>query len=225
VSDVDDISAKLAEARPWFESWRSPSEFADRYGELRPIADASFQFNRGEAKWLLEAWIIAKFGRLRGFSKIKLNRVDPPDAFVLSEAFEIPIEITEVLEPGRQRGREYRLGESGLTEDPVENWVSRADKLPLALETGVGKKQKKQYSKDTELLVYLNINEFGIRQVEIEAEIKSILVRPTTPFFKIHVLWKEKLFDSSGGMISDPEVMIDEDMGDDEEIFRAVTSN
>jgi hypothetical protein len=222
MNDIDAISSTLADARPWFEEWRSPLEFERRYREVRQRIDSNFQFNRGEAKWLLEVWLISKFGRLHEFSKIRLNRADPPDAFVISASSTTPIEMTEVIEPGRQRGLEYQPGGPNLVEDPVEDWVSRAEKIPPALQKGIKKKQQKQYTSDTELLVYLNINELGIRQREIELAIKSTLSKSTRPFSKIHVLWKEKLFDSTGRTIRDPNALVDEDMGDDDEIFRSV---
>jgi hypothetical protein len=155
-----DISSKLSEARPWFEGWRSPLEFEHRYREVRSVVTPNFQFNRHEAKWLLEAWLLSKFGRLKGVSKIKLNRSDPPDGFVIIGDMQIPIEMTETLEPGRVRGREYRPGTPDIEFDPGENWIARANKIPMALQKQIQKKQQKQYSPQTELLIYLNINEF-----------------------------------------------------------------
>lgn len=217
-----DVSSKLGDARPWFESWRSPLEFEHRYREVRSAVTPNFQFNRHEAKWLLEAWLLSKFGRLKEASKIKLNRSDPPDGFVLIGDTELPIEMTEIIEPGRIRGREYQSVTPDIEYDPGENWVASANKIPMALQKQIQKKQQKQYSPRTELLVYLNINEFGIRQKEIEAAINSTLSKSTKPFSKIHVMWKEKLFDSDGCVIKDPSAFLDEDTDDDEEIFQSV---
>jgi hypothetical protein len=49
-----------------------------------------------------------------------------------------------------------------------------------------------------------------------------MLSRPTKPFSKIHIMWKEKLFDSDGCVIKDTSAIFDEDAGDDKEIFRSV---
>jgi len=222
MTDAETVTRMLVAARPWFEEWRSPVDFESRRREIRRAVDASFQFNRGEAKWLLEAWLISKFGRLKNLPKVKLNRSDPPDAFVQIGDSSTPIEITEILEPGRLRGLEYRPGAPEVEEDPVEDWVRRADQIPSALLSGIRKKTAKAYPPNTQLLVYLNIGEWGIRQRETEAAIKSILSNPTAPFSKIYILWNVKLFDSCGVEIRDPAVAEEDVADDDVEIFRSV---
>lgn len=82
--------------------------------------------------------------------------------------------------------------------DPGENWVSRANAIPEALTREIAKKKRKSYPDQTELFVYLNISEYGIRQRKIEVYIRSELSKEPAPFSAIHVKWKEKVFSSSG---------------------------
>ena len=218
------LSQFLAESRPWFEELRSPTEFEQRRAEIRRIVDGNFQFNRTDAKWLLEAWLVSQYARILGATQVQLNRIDPPDAFVVVENMVIPIEMTEVIEPGRKRGLEYRPEAPTVQMDPVEKWVERADKIPAALREGIERKLAKKYPVGTRLLVYLNIGEWGIRQQAIESEINSLLTIFSDGFSGIDVLWKRKLFGSDREVLIDIEASTDEEDWDDEELFHATVN-
>jgi Protein of unknown function (DUF2384) len=72
--------------------------------------------------------------------------------------------------PGRRRGDEYRQADlSAIKDDPVEQWIARVEQVPVALAATIGTKVEKRYGSCVSLLVYLNIDEFGIRQADIEA--------------------------------------------------------
>ena len=57
-------------------------------------------------------------------------------------------EMTEADVPERRRGQEYKEAAKQRCpkDDPVENWVARADKVPEALKLAAEKKAKKGYS-------------------------------------------------------------------------------
>ena len=105
--------------------------------------------------------------------------------------------------------------------DPYENWVRRANAIPTALADGIKKKKGKLYPQSTELFVYLNIGEYGIRQKEIEAVIRALLAEPVVPFAAIHVRWKEKIYSDNGATCVDENVLADEDI-DDEFIWNSI---
>lgn len=116
------------------------------------------------------------------------------------------------MEPGRKIAEEYRSRDRAVEHDPVENWVARADKIVPALRSSILKKTRKHYSIHPELLVYLNIDEWGIRQREIETQIANVLADDTKPFSAISVLWKGKVFSSSGEVFGSEDVgMFEED--------------
>lgn len=167
-------------------------------------------------------WILAKCAKLKGLDTIRLSDVDPPDAFCRSDGVEKPIEITEVLEPGRRRGLELKPGMPTIWSDPVENWVERATAIPNALASRLQSKKAKEYPFGTELFVYLNIDEWGIRQLEIEGEIRSQLSSSCQPFGAIYVLWKDKLFGSAGGYWQSTTEDIEVDI-DDQEFWEFAT--
>lgn len=218
------VIAKLVEAQRWFECWRATSEFSNRYWTIRRLASPRIEFTRREAKWLLEAYLLLKFAKLKHLKRIRLNRNDPPDAYYADHHRVVPIEITEVLEPGRRRGNEYPDDEPRVEDDPVEDWFKRAGSIPGALSDGLNKKKRKKYAAETELLIYLNISEWGIEQTAIEHQIRYTLSLSTEPFSKIHILWKGKLFSSDGAISNDPDPF-DNDVGDDAEIFQAAFDN
>ena len=102
------------------------------------------------------------------------------------------LEVTIALVPGRRLGAEYRF--PGKTElDHVDNWVEHAALIPAALDKAIADKVAKRYGSPTSLLVYLNINEVGIRQAETEAAIAEIKNRYAASFAALYVLWKDKL--------------------------------
>jgi hypothetical protein len=77
--------------------------------------------------------------------------------------------------------------------DPVQNWVERAEAIPGALEKAITDKLAKRYGSGMWLVVYLNINEWGIRQDETERAIAEIKERYAEFFGRLFVLWKDKL--------------------------------
>jgi hypothetical protein len=102
--------------------------------------------------------------------------------------------VTSAHEPGRRLGDEYRFA-SEATLDPVDNWEKRAATIPAALEKAIGDKIAKNYGDCGRmwLVVYLNINEYGIRQAACEASIAAIKRRLSPAFGNLFVLWKDKL--------------------------------
>jgi hypothetical protein len=89
-------------------------------------------------------------------------------------------------------GAEYRFV-TKCELDPVDNWVARARAIPSALDKAITDKVAKRYPLATWLLVYLNINEYGIQQIETEAAIAAVKQRHAASFDKVFVLWKDKL--------------------------------
>jgi hypothetical protein len=78
--------------------------------------------------------------------------------------------------------------------DPVDNWVERAESIPRYLEEAIGAKSRKRYGSACWLVVYLSINEFGIRQRETEDAIQAIKARYAGSFERISVLWKRQVY-------------------------------
>ena len=113
------------------------------------------------------------------------------------------VECAEADVPGRRRGDEYREAEKrsadgGLIiveEDPIEDWIARADQVPAALSAVVATKIGKLYASRASLLVYLNIGEFGVRQAEIEAAMAPAIAHALPCFRRVWILWKARLYE------------------------------
>ena len=105
--------------------------------------------------------------------------------------------------------------------DPGEKWARRAEQIPGALRAGIEKKRGKVYPEGTELFVYLNIDEYGIRQKAIETQIRTILSEDIRPLEAIHVLWKRKVY-SADGMIHEEKSEEFDSVFDDESLFDEV---
>lgn len=78
------------------------------------------------------------------------------------------VECAEADILGRRRGDEYREAEKRnagggpvVVDDPLEDWVSRADQAPAALSAVIATKIGKRYAGRASLLINLNISEFG----------------------------------------------------------------
>lgn len=219
----------LSSRREWFWNWRSPAEVLEELILINRAIRADHSFQRSafvthrEAKQLREVWVLAKCSGPMDISRIRLSQQDPPDGYIDRGGEPIPAEVLEVLEPRRKRNLEYGPGAPTLSMDPVENWVRRANSIPEALANGIQKKKAKPYPPSTELFVYLNIGEYGIRQKEIEGVIRSLLAQPATPFAAIHVRWKEKIFSDNGATFAEKSPLADEEDDDDESLWRLIT--
>jgi hypothetical protein len=87
---------------------------------------------------------------------------------------------------------EYQF-EGECERDSVENWSERAKEIPAALEKAIKDKVEKHYGSKAWLVVYLNIDEYGIRQVETQQAIRDTKQRYIDSFDGLFVLWKDRL--------------------------------
>jgi len=151
-------------------------------------------FNRPYLKFLHDAYVLAEFVRLTPVEGVRLAKASEqwPDGCVRIAGKTHNIEITST-HGGRPLGKEYR-GERTIKMDPVENWVARAESIPRYLRESIEAKSKKNYASPCWLIVYLNINELGIRQAETEKVIEAVKAEFAASFESISVLWKEKLY-------------------------------
>lgn len=201
LSEIDDSEVaprlpldELAKARANLSQWLSPDDFGSLVGRLCKACRAADFFNEPTISFLRDAWVLAEFARHKKVDRVRLShpRDQWPDGFVESGGVSVNVEITSASIAGRKLGKEYRF--PGKTElDPVDDWVQRANAIPAALDKAILDKAAKRYSSPVNLVVYLNIDEYGIRQEAIEAEIAAIKHRHASSFQGLHILWKDKL--------------------------------
>ncbi|MGY4629618.1 hypothetical protein [Bradyrhizobium sp. USDA 4486] len=226
--ELDDharLKALLSSSREWFWHWRSPAEVLKELDRINRTILSDYSLFSGafvthrEAKQLREIWVLAKCAVPMDLPRIRLCPRDPPDGYIGRGNEQIPAEILELLEPGRKRNLEFGPHAPSISMDQVENWIRRAHAIPGALAHAIQKKKAKSYPQSTELFVYLNIGEYGIRQKQTEGAIRSLLAQPVDPFAAIHVRWKEKVFSDNGATFVDRNILADE-KDDDASLWR-----
>ena len=78
------------QARSWFEAWRSKEDFVRQVDSLSSQVPSDQYWGRGSAKWLREAWSVARYCEASKPMHVRLQTPDPPDAYVRSAGKEIP---------------------------------------------------------------------------------------------------------------------------------------
>jgi hypothetical protein len=174
--------------------WQSAEAFSGDAKSLCSRCRSADYFLQPQLKFLQDAYVLAKFARLRDAERVRLagRNENWPDGFVKFGCETFNIEVTST-HGGRKLGDEYR-NVTGWRFDPVEDWASRADSIPKYLDEAIGGKTKKNYGSPCWLVVYLNINEWGIRQNDTEQAIAQIIARYANQFASISVVWKGKLY-------------------------------
>lgn len=195
--------ADLAHHRAWLSDWRTPTEMMAYVSDVTDAMGSEDFFRQGGVEFLRDAWLAAEFGRHQQSSLVRLvaEREQWPDFEARADDVVERVECAEADLPGRRRGDEYREAKKqnagrGLVieDDPVEDWIARADQVPAALSAVIETKIAKRYPGCASLLINLNIIEYGIRQAEIEAAMVPAVV-PALPYFeRVWVLWKAQLY-------------------------------
>jgi hypothetical protein len=182
---------KLAQAHKQLSQWHSPADFIALVEEWSP--DSVVQPRNS---FLREAWVLAEFVKLTQANRVRLSDPDEnwPDGYFDIDGTTKAVEITEAMELNRRRGDELKVEDPPPRLDTVDDWVARAEQIPISLRASVERKAKKRYGSSATLLVYLNIHEWDIRQHEIEKVIVGVKVEHAAEFEQIIVLWKYKLY-------------------------------
>jgi hypothetical protein len=86
-----------------------------------------------------------------------------PDGYVEIDGLIKSVEVTEVMEPGRQPNNEPAF----TRFDTVDDCLVRAERIADALDKGIERKAKKRYGSPVTLLVYLTSRQdcFGRRSI------------------------------------------------------------
>lgn len=194
---------ELAKHRKWLSCWRAPAEMAAYVAAVNEKMGSAGFFGQGGIEFLRDAWLAAEFGRLRQCEDVRLVPEDRqwPDFEARRAEDKECFECVEAIDPDRQRGNEYRQVaqqaddvDLHIEDDPVEDWIDRARKAPKALSKAIAKKVGKHYPSGASLLVYLNIDEFGIHQVEIEAAMAPAVQPALADFRHVWILWRARLY-------------------------------
>jgi hypothetical protein len=172
-------------------TWQSPAQFDRKVRELgQRVPSEKLWGNR--YKQLREAMTLAGFCQHRQVKAVRMGE-DPPDAWLrFEDAEDEQVEITEVLEPGRRRGDEYRRGGAGAAVFvPHSQLASRAQMVATQLEAAIDAKAGK-YPFKPHLLIYLNFP-YGRAESQVKAAITGIRPKYADRFRDIHIVTDTKL--------------------------------
>lgn len=184
----ENIDQALAELR----DWHSVDEFGRREKAIRSAIGPVPNHRQRRFKPWREAWVIARFAEHSSANSVRLlpPTEGGPDGQLEYERGIVDVEVTEAMEAGRKPG----LERPGTTHDPVEQWVKRADDIPKQTEKAIQAKLAKPYAKDTTVLVYLNIDEWGIRESDTIDFINRMLATYRPQFGDLKIFWKDRWY-------------------------------
>jgi hypothetical protein len=185
---------EIADLECCFAQWQSPDALSTLVDEAMNRIGSRDLFNQGGLAVVRDGWTAAEFGQARQATQVRLITDAWPD-FELKIHDQIePFEGVEADDPQRRRGDEYRNSTGEIEDDPVEDWIARAEQAPIWLEAACRKKANKKYSTRSNLVIYLNLGEYGIRQKEVERSFSSATAAAKDSFNSIWILWKKRAY-------------------------------
>lgn len=181
---------EIADLQSRLTTWLPPEEILRLVGRIGSLA----YFCQSGLAFLRDAWIGAEFAKIRQLELVRLVSDIYPDFEILSGGGIERFEAVEADDPERRRGDEYRDSSDHAQCDPIDSWIARAEQTPLWLAAACQKKANKRYGARANLVVYLNVGEYGIRQREIESCFPSATASVKGSFDAVWVLWKSKAY-------------------------------
>ena len=173
------------------EEWQTPANFYDRVKSITDAIESVDFFNQAGLTFLREALLASQFGKARNASLLRLAKDRWPDFELKIDGVVEPFEVVEADDPLRRRGQEYKNNSAMVTSDPVENWIWRANQAQLWLKTACEKKVAKKYGAKVNLLIYLNMSEYGIRHQQVVDCFASATDIAGENFDCVWVLWND----------------------------------
>jgi hypothetical protein len=190
-ADREPSDDELSAAHEALTCWQTPQEFVAKVEAFAPLVRSSTLFNKSSAGFLLDAIPISEFTKRRTAQLVRMVKQTERrnDGQIRNAGETIDIEVTEILDPGRKRGDEYRYeAEQGVRHlDP-----HLGETIVNQLAKGVKKKADKGYTTTPLLLVYLNILGGGRLGGEVEIAIERLRTEYANAFREICVLWGTK---------------------------------
>jgi hypothetical protein len=188
------IDQTLSRAQNELSKWQSPESFIVKVEAVNQLLESPILFNKTNLNFVFDAFVLAEFIKLRPPRQVRLAGPGErwPDGFTGTPRVFDHIEITEVIEPGRRRGQEYRrenINQASEADRPAD-WRGRAEQIPGALEAAIKRKIEKRYGVKPLLIIELNINDYGLLHAETVAAIFRLKAQYGSSFQEICVIWK-----------------------------------
>jgi len=189
----------IRECRKRFEKWQTSSEMRRACDEIMQRMGADC-FTQPGTEFLTQSSAVISFAQHRGADAMRLipANAQSPDFELQFGSRKGQWKFTEAGEPDRRYGMEYvestplAVAEKDFEADPVAAWIKRADAAPESIRARCAAKAERHSSGWVRLLVYLNTQEYGIRQREIEASFAGATAPAKDAFSEVWVFWKER---------------------------------
>jgi hypothetical protein len=186
-AEVSDLKTRLFE-------WRSPEDLSRLVDEVMDRLESVDLFNQPGLAFVRDAWIAGAFGKRRDADRVRLIDNNWPDFELMIGGQIEAFEAVEADDPQRRRGDEYETNTGSPMPDRVEDWIARAEQAPARLSAACEKKVGKRYAMRENLVIYLNLSEYGIRQQEVEGCFVSATAIAKDAFAAVWVLWKKQAY-------------------------------
>jgi hypothetical protein len=197
-ADEDKFAARKRDAEAAhgdLAQWRSPADFIARVIEVQRTVRSGDLFHSRDFNFLTEALALSEFVELYAVEKVRLNSPSEqhPDAFICLNGEAVDVEITEVLNQGRRRGKEYREREVTVRHSSSEELEARRVEIEPAVTTAISRKVDRGNHNGL-LLVYVELQIHGDLTADEEASIMNAKKCFLGKFRDIFVLCKGKLY-------------------------------
>ena len=187
-------SKRLSELEQHLNEWQTPAAMSNRVDCLMDEIGSKDFFNQAGLSFLRDAWIAAKFGKLRIADEVRLVEDVWPDFEIKLEDQIEKFEAVEAYDPKRRRGDEYREDLGEVEFDSPSDWKAQAKQAHAWLEIACKKKVSKNYAPGANLVIYLNLEEYGMHQRDVEASFVASTSFARGFFVSIWILWKDKIY-------------------------------
>ena len=190
------MKEELRNYRQRLERWHPPLQMRRVCQDILDVGDA----DQPELEFVNKAWAAASFVEQRRADAVRLIPANDQSDFELqfgNRKEQWKFAPAEGLNPrcgSVTSACHFAVAERGLQDDPVSAWIARAETAPEAMRAQCAATAARHYSGWVRLLVYLEVQEYGIRQREIEASFPSATAPAKDAFSEVWVFWKERAY-------------------------------
>lgn len=186
--------SEIRDTKREFEKWHSSDSMKKLFDEVSTKLGSENFFNQSGLSFLREAFIACKFASAIEAQKIRLVQDNWPDFEIIANGKLLTFEIVEADDPIRKRGLEYRSDTLEIIDDPIEDWIARSNQAGDWIRSACQWKFEKHYTSGSNLVIFLNMNEWGIRQNEIVSIFPESTEIIKDSFDSVWILWKNKIY-------------------------------
>ncbi|MBF0620953.1 MAG: hypothetical protein HQL54_03420 [Magnetococcales bacterium] len=186
--EIQKLESKLS-------TWFQPKDMLTCFRQISNDIGSEVFFNQAGLAFLRDAYIGAKFGKIRNANKVRLITENQPDFEIIINKTTMKFEATEVLRKGRRRGSEYQPKCTGEVVfcSPDELEVDE-EQILQSIKDAINNKNKRYYPPDTHLIAYVNIPFImWYDRDSILTRLKKYTQSQCIQFQSVWILWNDRV--------------------------------